>query len=67
MNDPNVFPEPVDDCYPGIKLRDAFAMAALCGAMSKKYDALYAPTGETIARNCYNVADAMLAQRDESQ
>lgn len=52
------FPQPNfrADSFPGMTLRDAFAMATLSHC-------LFNATPEDIARNAYAIADAMLEER----
>ena len=50
----------------GMTLRDYFAAKALQGGMSQFYNAGEAWTDyDDFARSCYNVADAMLREREQ--
>jgi hypothetical protein len=50
--------------FVGMTLRDWFAGQALVGILAGKYPvAEYNPDPETIAKDAYKMADAMLAQR----
>lgn len=50
---------------PGMSLRDYFAGHALSGLMSTVADMAKGTTVDTIAADCYGVADAMLAERSK--
>lgn len=49
---------------PGMTLRDYFAGQVLAGECSTYVDQMPELNAETIARRCYALADAMLAQRE---
>jgi hypothetical protein len=57
---------PYADSTSGMSLRDWFAGQALCGALQRMSTPLFRATPmDELATNCYEQADAMLAQRKE--
>jgi len=68
MSDPRddggrAFPTSSDDYDPGMSLRDYFAALALVGVVQARVAAGLDAGQESIAEECYELADALLAAR----
>ncbi len=55
-----------NDGFPG-DLRDWFAGQAMVGILARGWDAYQSGSPESLAVDCYTMADAMLAARNEEQ
>lgn len=64
MDNPQAFPSTATH---GITLRDWLAGQALDGYIIKAYPHIKQPQRETLAKYCYEQADAMLAERNRKE
>jgi len=71
MSDEQLWPQNrvVIDMTPPKTLRDEFAMAAMQGELAAQGEGVgqWLPPFGSLAKNCYEIADAMLAEREKGE